>query len=271
VINYSELRQAGLLSGTIKDATAKRRHRDKLALATAPDGGYVAIPLGTADSARVNSLARAERPRIQRWIGARGLRPRPSPSLLYRLKSGRSWGISEINCGRYSSRCTYPMIDYEPWVKSYGYTTATHLIATIWNTRYRYRAPRGWVFGRDDLGIYVVRVRKRGAVYRYHLTSDDVRGGVAAIRAAGIRHEDEQRAAKRAAIAARRLAEAIASRDPNAAFDSAIAQGLDPDSYMFMYSTERRDYFKHVATGEYVNFSNDLHPCSEVRKHGNER
>ena len=55
------------------------------------------------------------------------------------------------------------------------------------------RAPRGWAFGRDDLGIYVVRVRKRGAVYPYHLTSDDVRGGVAAIRAAGIRHETSVR------------------------------------------------------------------------------
>ena len=254
--DYSRLRKAGLFSGTIKDATAKRRHRDKLALATAPDGGYVAIPLGTADSARINSLARAERPRVQRWIGARGLRPRTSPT---------SWGITEINCGRYSSRCTFRVTDYEPWVASYGYTTATRLIATIWDTRYRYRAPRGWVFGRDDLGIYVVRVRERGAVYPYHLTSDDVRGGVAAIRAAGIRHDTEQRAAKRAATAARKLAEAIARRDPNAAFDSAIAQGLDPDLHMFMYSTERRDYFKHVETREYVNF-----PKAEVSSHASE-
>jgi hypothetical protein len=116
------------------------------------------------------------------------------------------------------------------------------------------RAPRGWVFGRDDLGIYVVRVRKKGAVYRYHLTSDDIRGGVAAIRAAGIHHEMEQRAAKRAAVAARRLAEEIACRDPNKAFDGAIAQGLDPDMYMFMYSTESADCFKHIGTGEHVNF-----------------
>jgi len=43
-------------------------------------------------------------------------------------------------------------------------------------------------------------------------------------------------------------------RDPNAAFASAIAQGLDPDMFMYMYSTEERDYFKHVETREYVNF-----------------
>jgi len=29
-------------------------------------------------------------------------------------------------------------------------------------------------------------------------------------------------------------------RDPNAAFASAIAQGLDPDMFMYMYSTEER-------------------------------
>ena len=258
--NYSQLRRAGLLSGTIKNATAKRRHRDKLACATVPRGGWVPIPLGAVDSARVDSLARATRPRVQRWTGARARWPRQG-----RRRDAPDWGIKEIDCGRYSRRCTFRVIDYAPWVASYGYTTATRLIATIWDTRYRYRAPRGWVFGRDDLGIYVVRVSKRGAVYPYYLTSDDVRGGVAAIRAAGIRHEEEQRAAKRAAIAARRLAEAIASRDPNAAFDSAIAQGLDPDSYMFMYSTERRDYFKHVETREYVNF-----PRAEARSHVSE-
>ena len=43
-------------------------------------------------------------------------------------------------------------------------------------------------------------------------------------------------------------------RDPNAAFASAIAQGLDTDMFMYMYSTEERDYFKHVETREYVNF-----------------
>ena len=102
-----------------------------------------------------------------------------------------------------------PRSRYVPGPASYGYIscTGTRLRATVWATHYRYRAPRGWVFGRDDLGIYVVRVRETRVSYRYHLTSADVRGGVAAIRAAGIRHETGQRAAKRAAIAARRLAD----------------------------------------------------------------
>jgi hypothetical protein len=203
--NYSQLRKAGLLSGTIKNATAKRRHRDKLACATVPQAGYVPIPLGAVDSAQVGSLARAKRPRVQRWTGARARWSRRG-----RRKDAPDWGIEEIDCGRYSRGCTFRVIDYAPWVASYGYTTGTRLIATVWGTRYRYRAPRGWVFGRDDLGIYLVRVRETRVSYRYHLTSDDVRGGVAAIRAAGIRHETGQRAAKRAAITARRLADADA-------------------------------------------------------------
>jgi len=43
-------------------------------------------------------------------------------------------------------------------------------------------------------------------------------------------------------------------RDPDAAFESAIAQGLDPDLYMYMYSTDRCDYFKHSDTRAYVSF-----------------
>ena len=55
-------------------------------------------------------------------------------------------------------------------------------------------------------------------------------------------------------------------RDPKAAFASAIEQGLDPDLYMYMYSTEERDYFKHSLTREYVNF-----PKAEVLRRGGGR
>ncbi len=38
------------------------------------------------------------------------------------------------------------------------------------------------------------------------------------------------------------------------AFESAIDQGLNPDGYMYMYSTKLRDYFKNKITKEYVSF-----------------
>ena len=41
-------------------------------------------------------------------------------------------------------------------------------------------------------------------------------------------------------------------RDGGEAFHSAIRQGLDPDCFMYMHSTAKRDYFKHIETREYV-------------------
>ena len=186
---YSVLRSNGLLSGTIKAALATRQRRNELAARNGGviPAGYVSIPLGPIDSAELSQRARASRPRVQRWV---------SPYARNR-EAGPTCGISEFDEGAYSSRCSYRMVDYAPWIQSYGYCTGARLVATISDERYRYRAPRGWTFGRDDLGVYIVRAGETRAKYRYHLSSDDVRGGLAAMRAAGIRHEVEQRAAQR--------------------------------------------------------------------------
>lgn len=43
--------------------------------------------------------------------------------------------------------------------------------------------------------------------------------------------------------------------NPDDAFDNAIKRGMkDPDDWMYMYSKNKRDYFKHCDTGEYVSF-----------------
>jgi len=190
--DYSALRQRGLLSGTIKSARAKRAQREDRRWVE-PDykpwhGHYRLIPLGQIDEVKVDRLARADRPRVRRWESAL-----PADKTVGDPPAG--WGVSDIDMGRYSSRCTFAKIDHHPYVHSYGYATATWLVATIWNKRYRYRAPRGWVYGIDGLGIYVRRAREKRERYRYHLSSDDVRGGLSAMRAAGLQHETEQIAA----------------------------------------------------------------------------
>ena len=43
-------------------------------------------------------------------------------------------------------------------------------------------------------------------------------------------------------------------RDSREAFDNAIRQGLDPDAFMYMYSTVQQDSFKHADTREYVSY-----------------
>jgi hypothetical protein len=43
-------------------------------------------------------------------------------------------------------------------------------------------------------------------------------------------------------------------RDSQEAFRNAIKQGFDYHDYMYMYSKDGRDYFKHIDTREYVSY-----------------
>lgn len=43
-------------------------------------------------------------------------------------------------------------------------------------------------------------------------------------------------------------------RDSQKAFENAINKGLDYHYYMYMYSKDGQDYFKHINTREYVSF-----------------
>ena len=42
------------------------------------------------------------------------------------------------------------------------------------------------------------------------------------------------------------------------AFENAIEQGFNPDGYMYMHSSNERDYFKIKMTKEYVSFAQNL-------------
>ena len=192
--DYSKLRKDGRLTGTIKAAGAKRKARDVLRRQGCRSGpvGFVPIPLGADDEHAVYLLSRKERPRIQRWVS-------PAAEARRRHRSAPpAWSVSEDDAGSYKGRFRqYRKIDYTPNVASYGRATATRLYASIWAVPCKYRAPRGWRFGTDVLGIYLVRTKERRDRYRYHLTSDDVRGGLAAMRRAAIAHETGQRDAAR--------------------------------------------------------------------------
>ena len=38
------------------------------------------------------------------------------------------------------------------------------------------------------------------------------------------------------------------------AFKNAISQGLNTSDYMYMYTLEGKDYFKHIITRKYVSY-----------------
>ncbi len=209
--SFSTLRDKGLLKGTIKEAKRKRADRAAAQYSTNKRTEYRVIELGPDDTREVDLLAYDTFPRRQRWASARAEGKTFHASAedkFWDWKDELSWGVDEVDAGRYSRRCRYRKINYHPFVKSYGYATETRLVATIWDKRYRYRAPRGWVYGMDTLGIYIRRKNETRATFRYHLTSDDVRGGLAAMRAAGIQHERQRREATRSLRAQKRATKA---------------------------------------------------------------
>jgi len=49
----------------------------------------------------------------------------------------------------------------------------------------------------------------------------------------------------------------LAINDPELAFNNAIQKGLkNPGDYMYMYSENGYDYFKHYVTRSYIKFKN---------------
>ena len=49
-------------------------------------------------------------------------------------------------------------------------------------------------------------------------------------------------------------------RDSETAFENAIKNGLNAEEYMYMYSDEKVDYFKHIYTRKYekIDYKNEL-------------
>ncbi len=49
------------------------------------------------------------------------------------------------------------------------------------------------------------------------------------------------------------------NRDHKAAFKNAISKGLDnPESWMYMYSQNNKDFFKNISMRNYINFEFEI-------------
>lgn len=150
--NYSALRQAGLLLGTIKNATAK--HEARIAARAVPPpqktakramAARVVVPLGHGDKNKALNRSTSAYPRRQNW--------QPPTPTRTRLTDG--WMILDHDNGNYSSRCTYKHWTYEPRVTSYAWLT--YAGQTIgyhhWSTITHIAAPRGYRWAVDKNGL----------------------------------------------------------------------------------------------------------------------
>jgi hypothetical protein len=190
---YRSLKNQHRLSGTIRSAMAKRTQREELAgrvkfAQFAQKKKPRLLPLGETSVDVANTIARKQRPRVERWVS-------PEPS----ARKGLGFQIIERDEGSYSSRCRYRKIDYVPMVECYIRAFGSRLFARIANFAggsvvYRHRVPQGYFFGTDALGVYCARKNETRENYRYHLTSDDVSAPnfKSTLRSTIIAHEKKQ-------------------------------------------------------------------------------
>lgn len=179
---YSALRKAGKLHGTVKRAVALREERDQRAV-TKKRQRLVRIPLGSKHQRECQEQARQQKPAVRNWAKTYAVAKREQKCV----------AVVARDCGRYSSRCTYLRYEYDVTLRSCGTCTEARLLWFIGTSSGRMLAPRGWRFGRDELGLYVERKANRNALRRYHFSSDDVLSGSVIVAARA--HEVLQRKA----------------------------------------------------------------------------
>ena len=160
----SRLRDEGKLGGTI--SAAKKRHADRRYIDHSPAimcrKRKVEIPLSYDLSRQAHTIARSELPRVRKWLV-------PQPST-------QRDGIvcSRDQEGYYSGGKNYPFYANRIKVTSYGYAFGSRLYARINTETYKHEAPRGYIFGTDDLGIYITAKRVCKEAHRLHLQTHHV-------------------------------------------------------------------------------------------------
>ena len=203
--DYSHLKKIGKFCGTLKAAKelqiarqAARKTNDPLEdtiygrLAKARK----AIPLGSTSTSEVEALVYHDNPRKKNWRETKSEVSQNGPY------------CREINCGRYSSRCTYTHWEYQPAVGCYGIPCRARLLFSYAGKKTILMAPVGYKWATDANGILLV---SNDGKKDYHPDSDDLRNyRKAALRDKALKnHETRQQLKKQAKedAAAVRLAE----------------------------------------------------------------
>ena len=172
-IEYRRLVDAGKFFGSPTRAVRLREERAAGKVIEAPKplrdrlvDKMVHVEVGPCGVAKYRNMAAEQHPRRKNWDGVR-----PAKSLEH------GWRVTEIDNGRYSSRCKYTHWTYRihvvsaAWIASptrLWWRFADHPPVTI-------AAPRGYVWGSDAHGIKLYA--KRRPAMDYHPDSDDLESG----------------------------------------------------------------------------------------------
>jgi len=175
---YSMLKAEGKLHGSITEARAKRKVRDRrhtqnfLTFLDTPS--RIIIPLGPIQQLAMVNAARRMKPRLRRWDS-----PVPSADV-----TGNNLSIAVVQQGRYSSRCRFAKVDYRPRTRSFAVVTRKRLCWYISTQHAIWIAPKGWHFGTDcrpgtsNLRVYACRDSfPNDLEFRWYFDSDAVYRG----------------------------------------------------------------------------------------------
>ena len=175
---YQELKRKGLLTGTIKAAKAKAKDR-KAASLVPPT-----LKLKDRLTARKIPVPVEDRQIMPIVLGHPDYRHKknwrnPLPMTL--KIPVRGWQVDVINCGRYSSRCTYTKWEYQAEVTSYAWIkpNGTLLYSFLDNAPVTLTPPRGYRWCRDKNGLRLAANRDDNV--DYHPTSEDLLAGIKTI------------------------------------------------------------------------------------------
>lgn len=165
------LREVGKFSGSFRRADELRDSR-RIRRIVRDDyplrSRLTAIPLSDADSDAAVDAARNRHPRRKNWDA-------PEADT-----ESREVYVATIYHGQYSSLCKYEKKSYRPTLRSCGACTKRRLLRMHGHDWEVIQAPRGWQWGKDKHGLYLVKntLADKDDRFRYHFCSselDDVR------------------------------------------------------------------------------------------------
>jgi len=175
---YSMLKAAGKLHGSITEARAKCKVRDRrhtqnfLTFLDTPS--RIIIPLGPIQQLAMLNVARRMKPRLRRWDT-----PTPTSDVML---NGIS--IAEVGQYRHGRRLTSAPVEYQPRTRSFAVVTRKRLCWYISTQHAIWIAPKGWHFGTDcrpgtsNLRVYACRDSfPNDLEFRWYFDSDAVYRG----------------------------------------------------------------------------------------------
>lgn len=195
---YGVLKDEGKLYGTVTRARDLRNARNRLftsgMFTSPPKCREVLLKLGAMHKTTIARYTRMQNPRLRRWLEPVATNKRAQTCVQ----------VIHVPRGRYSCKCRYNKVDYEPQVRAYAVVTRKRLCWFVADTHGMWVAPRGWHFGtfwQENLKRFRVFACRdnlaRDHAFRWYFDTDNIEDGEKQFWAAARAHVENERKNRR--------------------------------------------------------------------------